>query len=32
MTSDAESMFEMSNKIAGDQRPARIADVIVLHS
>jgi len=32
MTFDAELMFEMTNKIAGDQRPARIADVIVLHS
>jgi hypothetical protein len=32
MTSAAESMFEMTNKIAGEQRPARIADIIVLHS
>jgi len=32
MTSAAESMFEMTNKIAGEQRPAPIADVIVLQS
>jgi hypothetical protein len=30
--SGAESVFETTNKIAGQQRPARIADVIVLHS
>ena len=32
MTSTEESMFEMTNKIAGEQRPARVADVIVLHT
>jgi hypothetical protein len=31
MTSDAESIFEMTTKIAGELHSARITDVIVLH-